>query len=260
MADEVGRHMEALSRDELLGLIPACALGALDPHEAAALEVWLPTDAEGQALLADYQALTGQLYVLAPARAAPRHLGADLQARLAAGREQRAKPAKGVLVRRRPVRVWLAAAATLVVVVAALLMPRLFEEAQPALDDPRQLYAHIVAQAGAQRFVLEASEDQPELRGELAATSAGDQAVIRVEQLPVLVADQTFQLWLLDREGTLRSGGIFAAGDDATYVVVPLEQPLLAYERFGVSIEPAGGSPYADRPTGPPVFRVYTNS
>lgn len=260
MGDEAGQRMDAVSRDELLGMIPAYALNALDPDEARALEAWLPTDPEGQALLAEYRALAGQLYVLAPACPAPAHLGADLRARLAAGREQRAQPASRALVRRRAARLWLAAAAVLAVVVAALLVLRPFEESRPAPEDPAQLYAHIAAQAGAQRFALEASEDQPALRGELVATPAGDRAVIRVEQLPVLAANQTFQLWLLDREGALRSGGIFTAAGDPMYILVPLERPLLAYERFGVSIEPAGGSPYADRPTGPPVFRVYVHS
>ncbi len=259
MDDEVGRRMDAVSRDELLGTIPAYALSALDPDEARALEAWLSTDPEAQALLDEYRALVGQLYVLAPARPAPAHLGADLRARLAAEREQRAKPASRAFVRRHAARLWLAAA-VLVVAVAALLVLRPFDESRPAPEDPGQLYARIAAQTDAQRFALEASEDQPALRGELIATSAGDRAVIRVERLPMLAANQTFQLWLLDREGTLRSGGIFAGGGDATYIVVPLERPLLAYERFGVSVEPAGGSPYEDRPTGPPVFRVYVNS
>lgn len=259
MGDEAGQRMDAVSRDELLGMIPAYALDALDPDEARVLEAWLPTDPQGQALLAEYRAQADQLYVLAPARPAPTHLGADLRARLVAGREQRAQPASRAFVRRRAARLWLAAA-LLVVVAVALLVLRPFERSRPAPENPAQLYARIVAQAGAQRFALEASEDQPALRGELVATPIGDRAVIRVEQLPVLTADQAFQLWLLDREGTLRSGGIFTAGDGVTHIVVPLERPLLAYERFGVSIEPAGGSPYADRPTGPPVFRVYVHS
>ncbi|MEP0763458.1 MAG: hypothetical protein HRF48_12060, partial [Chloroflexota bacterium] len=108
MGDEAGQRMDAVSRDELLGMIPAYALNALDPDEARVLEAWLPTDPEGQALLVEYRALAGQLYVLAPPRPAPAHLGADLRARLAAGREQRAQPASRALVRRRAARLWLA--------------------------------------------------------------------------------------------------------------------------------------------------------
>ena len=93
---------------------------------------------------------------------------------------------------------------------------------------------------------------------QLVASPDGDEAVIRVEQLPTLPGDQAFQLWLVDAAGTVTSGGVFnRQGDaDATFIRVPLEQPLDAYQRFGVSIEPAGGSPFPDRPTGPRVFSV----
>jgi anti-sigma-K factor RskA len=137
-------------------------------------------------------------------------------------------------------------------------LQQLSESGTPT-PDASALYATIAAQADARRFAIEAAEEA-NLRGELIVTASGDRAVIRVEQLPTLPPDQTFQLWLLDIEGTLRSGGIFRAQGDATHILVPLERPFSAYQRFGVSIEPAGGSPYPDRPTGPVVFRVYVNS
>lgn len=250
-------EMNEMSRDDLLALLPAYALGALDPDERAAVETWLPTDAEARALLAHYQAVVDQLYVLAPARPAPPHLEADLRRRLAA---ERAPAGQRETVRWRRQRVWWAAAALVVVVLGAAALLSLFAEHSAPADDPGALYATIAAQADARRFAVEASEDLANLRGELIVTASGDRAVIRVEQLPALPADQTFQLWLLDTEGTLRSGGIFRAQDEVTHIVVPLERPLMAYQRFGVSIEPAGGSPYEDRPTGPVVFRVYVNS
>ena len=249
--------VSGLSRDELLALLPACALGALDPEEAAAVESWLPTDPEAQSLLAEYQAVADRLYMLAPLRPAPAHLEDALRRRLAAGR---------TASRRRPGttwgrRGWLAAAALVVIVMGVALLLRLLGGDDGAsFDDPGAVYATIAAQADARRFAIEASAEQQNLRGELVVTASGDRAVIRVEQLPELPADQTFQLWLLDTEGVLRSGGIFRAQGEATHIIVPLDRPLTAYQRFGVSIEPAGGSPYADRPSGPVVFRVYVNS
>ncbi len=250
--------MNGMSRDELLALLPAYALGALDPDELAAVETWLSTDAEARALLAQYQAVADRLYVLAPIRPAPPHLEADLRRRLAAERARTARQS-GTAHRWRRGRVWLAVAAVLIVVLGAAVLLRLLDNGSPPAD-PGALYATIAAQADARRFAIEAGEEQANLRGELVVTASGDRAVIRVERLPALPADQTFQLWLLDTEGTLRSGGIFRAQDEVTHIVVPLERPLTAYQRFGVSIEPAGGSPYPDRPTGPVVFRVYVNS
>jgi anti-sigma-K factor RskA len=252
--------MNTLSRDDLLALLPAYALGALDPDERAAVEAWLPTDAEARALLAHYQAVTDQLYVLAPARPAPAHLEADLRRRLAAERAPAARRRTDATPFWRRGRTWLAAAALLIVLVgAAVLLQGLSGNGTPT-PDAGALYATLAAQADARRFAIEVAEEQANLRGELIVTASGDRAVLRVEQLPQLPADQTFQLWLLDVEGTLRSGGIFRAEDEVTHILIPLERPLTAYQRFGVSIEPAGGSPYPDRPTGPVVFRVYVNS
>lgn len=247
--------MNALNRDNLLALLPAYALEALDPDERAAVQAWLPTDAKARALLAQYQAVADQLYVLAPARPAPAHLEADLRRRLAAERA----PAAQVGFWQRG-RTWLAAAALLIVLIGAALLLQLLSESGTPTPDGGALYATIAAQADARRFAIEVAEEQANLRGELVVTASGDRAVIRVERLPQLPADQTFQLWLLDIEGTLRSGGIFRAEDEVTHILIPLERPLSAYQRFGVSIEPAGGSPYPDRPSGPVVFRVYVNS
>ncbi len=251
--------MNGMSRDELLALLPAYALGALDPDELAAVESWLPTDAEARALLAQYQAVADRLYALAPLQPAPPHLEADLRRRLAA---ERASSGRGLGASRagRRGRVWLAAAAVLIVVLGVAVLLRLLGDSGSPAVDPGAVYATIAAQADARRFAIEAGEEQANLRGELIVTASGDRAVIRVEQLPALPADQTFQLWLLDIEGTLRSGGIFRAQGEATHIIVPLERPFSAYQRFGVSIEPAGGSPYADRPSGPVLFRVYVNS
>jgi anti-sigma-K factor RskA len=247
-----------MSRDELLALLPAYALGALDPDERAAVEAWLSADAEAQAILAEYQAVADRLYVLAPIRPAPSHLEADLRRRLAAGRAAPRRLSAERVWRRA--NVWLAAAAVLLVVIGVTVLSRLLADHESPTTDPGAVYATLAAQADARRFAIEAGEEQANLRGELIVTASGDRAVIRVEQLPALPADQTFQLWLLDTEGTLRSGGIFRAQGEATHIIVPLERPFSAYQRFGVSIEPAGGSPYPDRPTGPVVFRVYVNS
>jgi len=81
---------------------------------------------------------------------------------------------------------------------------------------------------------------------------------IRVEALPALSEENIFQLWLVDDSGVRTSGGLFrqARDDVATYIEIPLAASFEAYQGFGVSLEPAGGSPYPDRPTGPRVFAV----
>ncbi|NLX08774.1 MAG: hypothetical protein GXY36_03895 [Chloroflexi bacterium] len=255
-----------MNRDELLELIPAYALDALDPDERAEVEAWLPTDPEAQALLAEYQAVTDQLALLVPQQAAPAHLHTDLRQRLAATHATQERPAlppapiaTGSVFRGRTARRVVAAAAALLILIAAgLVIWQVSEQEPEPVDEGAALYAELDAQEDAPRYALEPAEDLPGVMGELVASPDGDEAVIRVEQLPTLPGDQAFQLWLVDAAGTVTSGGVFnRQGDaDATFIRVPLEQPLDAYQRFGVSIEPAGGSPFPDRPTGPRVFSV----
>lgn len=262
-----------MNRDDLVNLIPAYVLGGLDPEEHVEFESWLETDPEAQTLLAEYQAVASHLVALAPVRPAPDHLQADLRRRLAASRVQGeipvSKPAFAQpsryrnltrMWKRRAFRYGLAAA---VLIIVALIVVLVQQANRSKPYNAAHMFDEITAQAGAARFPLVPGEGQDALRGELVVSTAGDHAVIRVEQLPTLDAGQTFQLWLLDTGGTLRSGGLFQreGPDQPTYIMIPIDKPISDYQRFGVSIEPAGGSPKPDGPTGPIVFRVpLTNS
>jgi len=256
-----------MNREDLVNLIPAYVLGALDPEELAEIESWLHTDPEAPRLLADYQAVANQLVALAPARTAPDHLQADLRRRLAASRppvaaprpEARPSPRLRRMWQRPAVRYGLAAALLLVVGLIVVLVQQ-SRRSEPY--NAAHMFDEIAAQPGAARYALVPGEGQDTLNGELVVSMAGDHAVIRVEQLPALDAGQTFQLWLLDTAGTLRSGGLFQreGTDQPTYIAIPMSAPINAYQRFGVSIEPAGGSPKPDGPTGPIVFRVPLKS
>jgi anti-sigma factor RsiW len=75
-----------MNRDDLIDLIPAYALGALDADEKAEFETWLAGDLQAQALLAEYRQVADRLVIAAPLRAAPPHLQADLRRRLATTR------------------------------------------------------------------------------------------------------------------------------------------------------------------------------
>ncbi len=255
-----------MDRETVLELIPAYALGALDADERAAVEALLATDADARKLLAEYQTITDHLSLMTPARRAPAHLQGDLRSRLAAQRStQRTAPAVPVSAPPPPVtaitrpprvqRLWLplTAAAAIVLVAAALLFLR---GGQAPANPGEQLFTQIVAQADARQIPITASENQV-ATGEMVLTADGTQAVIRVAQLPTITTEQTFQLWLIDANGA-RSGGLlqFANAQGTNYIVLPLEKPVQEYAGFGVSIEPAGGSPNPDGPSGPRVFGV----
>lgn len=239
-----------MDKNELLDLIPAYALDALDPEERASVEALLAADEDARHLLAEYRQVAELLVFAAPGQPAPAHLTEDLRRRLAARRGRSSLARR----HRRWGRALLLVAALLLLAVGAILV--LTRPVTP--PNPAERYATLAAQENALRIPLVPGEGQEQVSGELVAAPDGRQAVIQVVNLPPLGPDQTFQLWVRPVEGDVYSGGLFRAeGSPEMYIVLPLgEQPLQRFAGFGVSIEPAGGSPYPDRPTGPRVFAV----
>jgi hypothetical protein len=86
------------------------------------------------------------------------------------------------------------------------------------------------------------------LTGTLKAPSAGgvfyqhnDRAILVLQGLPPLPADQTYQLWLIPAQGAPAPAGLLTiATVDANRQQVNL--PALTYQAIGISIEPSGGS------------------
>jgi anti-sigma-K factor RskA len=70
---------------------------------------------------------------------------------------------------------------------------------------------------------------------------------LTVENAPVLDENQQYQIWLI-RDGERTSGGVFSVNASGYGVLqVYSHEPLDMYDSFGITIEPAGGSP---APTG----------
>ena len=262
-----------MDRETLLDLIPAFALGALDPDERAEFEAWLSRDAEAQRLLAEYRVIAEALVLTAPAREAPAHLQADLRRRLAVvgGPQNVTLPRRQQMHRRRNPAVlrWLAVAAVLVLVLGVILFwsaTRVQAPCNPVVVEANtsgelaQLFDQLAGQASARRVAVTPGQGQNQLAGEMVIAPDGGQAVIQVWQLPALSSEKTFELWLID-DGGPRSGGIFRVENPAgpTYISLPLDKSADQYQGFGVSIEPSCGSPEAGT-TGPRVFGVSLQS
>lgn len=95
---------------------------------------------------------------------------------------------------------------------------------------------------------LAGTENAGEATGVIIISEDGAHGALIVQDLPELSEEQEYQLWLID-DGERTDGGTFSVaedGYDSHYVSAP--QPLGDYDAFGVTIEPAGGSP---GPTGP---------
>src|SRR5262245_10988112 len=132
-----------MDRNILLDLIPAYALGALDPDERAEVEAHLASDPEAQRLLAEYQEVADLLLLTVPARQAPATLADDLRRRLKTDAGLNAAPTPMVVASgRRILRpAWLiplAAAAALLILALGLLL-------RPKSTDPAQLYTQLAS-------------------------------------------------------------------------------------------------------------------
>ena len=239
-----------MDRNELLDLIPAYALEALEPDEKLQVEALLKSDAEAQQILAEYQDITTNLILATPARRAPAHLQDDLRKRLAANRPVQAVPSVSRPSQRRRPSIWLpllAAAAIIAIVFGAIA----YLNRNPA----ERLYNQIKAMPGYKTMPIP-GPDGTTPTGEMVASPDGSQAVIRMTRLPALQSDRTFQLWLIDDSGA-HSGGLFpfTQSDSIYYVAVPLAKNVLDYKAFGVSVEPRGGS---EAPSTTPIVVIST--
>ncbi|MCZ7546975.1 MAG: anti-sigma factor [Anaerolineae bacterium] len=228
-------------------LLPAYALGCLDAEEAALVASHLETCAHCRADLAGYEAVTGNLALAAPDAAPPAALKRRLMARVApaaASRRasERAAPAQRLAGWLRPAWPVLGLAALLLIValgVSNLLLWQRLNEAPPPVGTLRTIG-------------LVGTDAAPVALGTLVVSMDERHGVLAVDGLPPLDATQQYQLWLIDQEGQRTSGAVFSV-DEAGYgaAIVEAPQPIFDYSTFGVTIEPAGGSP---GPTGTKVL------
>ncbi|MFN8378863.1 MAG: anti-sigma factor [Anaerolineae bacterium] len=226
-----------MDRETLRGLIPAYALNALDEDERRQVETFLAEDESARQELSEYQLLVKSIGLTAPAQRPPEHLEAQLLAR---ARNQRRRPIVWGLV---------AAAAAIGLVLTVFFISLL--SAPPSAET---LYAQVLAASDHVAVALEPALS-PDISGQLVYRPEDNSAVIRVSNLPPLNADQAYQLWLVDDSGAV-SGGIYRPSGTTAYIQIPATRPIGEYLRFGVSLEPATGSPLGNRASGPRVFSI----
>jgi anti-sigma-K factor RskA len=98
---------------------------------------------------------------------------------------------------------------------------------------------------------MQGTDVMPQAMGMIVVSRDGEHGTLVVDGLLVLDEISQYQLWLI-RDGQRTSGGTFSV-DEEGYgnLWVSSPDPLLSYSAFGVTVEPAGGSP---GPTGDKVL------
>jgi anti-sigma factor RsiW len=240
--------MSEVVHDEILALIPAYALNSLDAEDAAKVSRHLPGCKACQAELAAYMAVVDILPLAAPDSQPSPALKERLMAQIKAAPEaapaatartpeagpgwiQQMSEAFQALFtgpRWRPV---------VLLIVLVLAAGNIIQWQQANAPDPNSW----------RRVRLTGTEAVPDARGIIYISADGRNGTVIVDRLPQLGPDQQYQLWLI-LDGQRTSGAVFSVDDDG-YRGLQIESPLplQEYGAFGITIEPAGGSP---SPTG----------
>ncbi len=262
-------------------LLASYAIGATDPAEAARAVDYLRQHPEAAAEATDYAAAALLLVAGVPRRDPP---AAMRQKLLDAARAQRppiaqpvaAAPKLHVLPRmtpkpaslrsaQRPILAWVSTAAAVVLLVMNMFWMSQVNELrarQTVLEQTNQ--AQLVAlQQVSQAQITDAMtimvtgtkselvDDSGAMRAMVMWQPGHSEALMFTHSLPTLDQTRTYQLWLIDADGTPISAGTFIVDSDGRATLMFNAQIALdTFNAFGISVEPLGGSA---TPTTPPM-------
>ncbi|HEY3310686.1 MAG TPA: anti-sigma factor [Anaerolineales bacterium] len=231
--------------------IPAYALGALDPDEAAALETHLSTCKTCQAELAAFQKVSEQLLLANAAQTPPARLRGRLLEKLPG--------------RQKPVRArfgWLTGQVGLGLALLILLAMNLFSILQilslrqqqadlSASNAKGQVAMAMLSSSGTRSIPINSGA----VSGSLLLDQKNNTAMLILLNLPELQASQSYQAWLIDPQGKRTSAAIFRPenGQGYTTTQISASAVLSGFSGLGVTVEPAGGS---SQPTGQRIFKI----
>ena len=116
------------------------------------------------------------------------------------------------------------------------------------------VFKQFDATAPATSYVAMLSDDQAKPIAVVTGDPVRHQITIKLVTNQIVAADKSLELWAVPKTGAPRSLGLLASDGSITLPLPdnasPQSIPLLA-----VTLEPKGGSPKADGPTGPIVFK-----
>ena len=223
-------------------LLPAHALGCLDEEDTVVVSEHLAVCPECRAELQTYEPVADELSLAAPDAVPSEHLKRAVMDRVGSSRstapgEPRPSWWKQVasVVRSGGFAWGVAGLAVVAVLVTGSLL----------------LLNVITRPVGMQTIALAGTDAVPGAIGTIVISSDARDGTLVVDGLPSLDDAHQYQLWLI-RDGERTSGAVFSVKPDG-YGSLWIEgpQPLSSYDAFGVTIEPAGGSP---GPTGEKVL------
>ncbi len=231
--------------------IPAYALGALDPDDAAALELHLVACESCRAELAGYRKVSQGLMASLPPRAPDPALRNRLKARI---RGSKAQERRRITWSFSQLAMGLAMLVLLGINVVSFLQLRSVQSQQADLlkqVQTDQAALSMLAYPGTESFPIQNGQ----ISGSLLLNKEENTGILIVWDLPPLPAGQTYQAWLVQPDGVRVSAAVFRPEQAQAYTAGMISSPqsLNMFTSLGVTVEPAGGSP---QPTGQRVLKV----
>lgn len=218
-------------------LLPAFSLGCLDPEEYVQVRQHLETCSECQEELKKFEQTCAELVYAVPSVEPPASLKSRLMTEV---RPKRSFPWFDQLLNRWPRLVPSVSLAALILV-GLLGIGNLIQ----------WQHTRSVDYAAIQLANLQGTDVMPQANGVLLVTKHAAKGVLIVSELQALDSSMQYQLWLI-KDGQRSSGGVFSVSSSGeARLMVVSQAPIEAYDAFGITIEPFGGSP---GPTGPKVL------
>jgi anti-sigma-K factor RskA len=227
-------------------LLPAYAMGSLDKGELAVVQKHLRACASCRAVLMEYEEVVGALGFAVP----PTEPSPELKDRVLAGlkRRRRVPFRRGagrlgkILFGPKTATVWATTGVIVVIFLVSFNVVLWLRLHRAETASPRH-YSQVVE--------LSSTESAPGAMGIIIYRSGDTSATLIVEDLPELSPARQYQLWLI-RDGRRTSGGVFSVSPQGyATLLVSASVSIDSYQAFGITVEPAGGSP---GPTGPKVL------
>ena len=248
-----------MSEAHVIDLIPSYALDCLSEEEALRVEAHLVGCDTCRDELKSYRHTAAQLALAAPCAEPPVQLRASIlrSVQTALGRKSVGAPGFGLRLLRwlqQSGPAWALASLVLVVVLVTGSLVVWNQARSPQVGEFR-----IVALVGTDATPGASGVTPATASGVLVITQDGSSGTLVVDGLPMLDASKQYQLWLV-RDGQRASGGVFSVtpagnagvtSDGYGIMAVQSSRPLTDYSSFGITVEPAGGSP---GPTGKKVL------
>jgi anti-sigma-K factor RskA len=234
------------AQDHVLDSIAGYALDCLSEQEMLHVSEHLAGCAACRSELGAYRQVVDNLYLATPLHSSPADTKQKLMKRLAQQTAPAAPPQHSK--KRSPAWDWLTRSAPVFAIAGALLIVVLFFTILGLAQRIKSLEA-VSSDFGL--VAMEGTNNAPGATGMLVLSHDGNLGTLVVDGLTPLDNSLQYQLWLI-HDNSRESGGVFSVTPDGYgALTVSSNQPLKNYTAFGITIEPAGGSP---GPTGQKVL------